>query len=57
MRKLLDPKIGNEFPFQWRDSSTTDIRATFDRIKPGWNRKPEPKPQATNVERIRQRRS
>lgn len=58
MARLLDPKKRGQkkYPFAYVPSASTDIRATFDRLKPGWN-KPEPvkKPDAERVVPIRRR--
>jgi hypothetical protein len=46
MARLLDPRRRGQkrFPFEYRNSATTDVRATWDKLKPGWNKTPEKKP-------------
>jgi hypothetical protein len=48
MARLLDPRRRGQkrFPFEYRNSATTDVRATWDRLKPGWNKPPEKRPPA-----------
>lgn len=46
MAKLLDPmdqKTGR-FPFRWTDPDHTDVRATWNRLAPGWNKRRVAKP-------------
>lgn len=32
--------------FQYTPAVATDLRALFDRVQPGWNKRPKPKKQA-----------
>ncbi len=52
MSRLLDRKRGNVYPFQYRNSSSTNIRETFDRLRPGWNKPPEQKHEPSIVHQL-----
>ena len=41
MSRLLDPKANGKFPFDYKTAAQTDVRATWDKLCPGWrDRKP-----------------
>lgn len=46
MARLFDPRRRGQkkFPFTYVPSVETDVRATWDRIAPGWNKPPQKKP-------------
>jgi len=47
MSRMLDRNPDGTFPFAYRDSSRTDVAATFRRIAgPNWNRPPSKAPKS-----------
>lgn len=47
MSRILERNPDGTFPFNYRDSSRTDVAATFRRIAgPNWNKKPADAPKS-----------
>ena len=55
MSRLFDPKRGpnGKFHFEWRGPAATDVRATWDRMDPGWRERrvgeSKPEPRVTDI--------
>lgn len=54
MARLLDKqRRDGSFPFDYRNAASTDIRRTFDRVRPGWNKKQEQQPAQPLLRKVR----
>lgn len=37
MARLLDLPVNGRYPFRYTSSGHTNVRETFERLRPGWN--------------------